>query len=93
MKLALHGFLPGLNASPGCRGGSLRNNAGHRCYLAVAYNDWDMIVLRDEMFTREVENNQELCLLEGREHEKRCGFCGRGCTFGKDNSARCITKI
>lgn len=93
MKLALHGFLPGLNASPGCRGGSLRNNAGHRCYLAVAYNDWDMIVLRDEMFTREVENNQELCLLEGREHEKRCGFFGRGCTFGKDNSASCITKI
>lgn len=29
VKLALHGFLPALNASPDYREGSLGNNAGH----------------------------------------------------------------
>lgn len=56
VRLAIHVFLPGLNASPGYRGGSLRNNAGHgQCCLAVACNNWDMIILCDEMFTREGE--------------------------------------
>ena len=56
MRLALHVFMPGLNASPGYKGGSLRNNAEHGpCWLVVECNNWDIIILCDEIFTREGE--------------------------------------
>lgn len=88
MKLALHGFLPGLNASPGYREQSLRNEAGHRCYLAVAYNDWDMIGLCDEVFTGEGGIIRSCVFWEAESMREGRGIFGRGCFLGERNGRK-----
>lgn len=83
VKLELHSFQPALNTSPGYRGGSLRNNAGHWYYLAVAYNGWDMTMLFDEMVTREVHIIRSSVWWKAAS-VMRGGICGKGPTLGKD---------